>query len=231
MSKKKKKEVKRKISKKKIFIFLIFICFFLFVINLFNTNITNIYISGNTYFKDQEIIDISKLTNYPKSIANLSFNIEKKLEKNKYIKKAKVTKNLLLNKVYIDIKENYPLYYSLDKNKTILYDGYSTDEEMDSIIHLNYIPDNIEKELQKKLKKTTISILNRISEMEYKPNDRYDDRFLLYMNDGNYVYITLDKFSTLNKYLDIIKYIDSNEKGIIKLDSGQYFDDFEKETS
>ena len=47
------------------------------------------------------------------------------------------------------------------------------------------------------------------------------------MNDGNYVYITLDNFLTLNKYLDIIKYFDTEKKGIIKLDSGKYFDAFD----
>ena len=51
------------------------------------------------------------------------------------------------------------------------------------------------------------------------------------MNDGNYVYITLDKLTTINKYLDIIKYIDTDEKGVIKLDSGQYFNEFSKEAS
>ena len=47
------------------------------------------------------------------------------------------------------------------------------------------------------------------------------------MSDGNYVYITLEKFTILNKYLDVIKYIDSSEKGIIRLDSGEYFDKFD----
>ena len=35
------------------------------------------------------------------------------------------------------------------------------------------------------------SILYRISQIEYKPNDIDEERFLLYMIDGNYVYISL----------------------------------------
>ena len=42
------------------------------------------------------------------------------------------------------------------------------------------------------------------------------------MNDGNYVYITLDKFSNINSYVDIIKNFE-NKKGILYLDYGNHF--------
>lgn len=227
MSKKVKTKVKRKFSKKKTFIFLSIICIIVLVIKYLNTNITNIYISGNTYLTDQEIIDISKLSSYPNSISNLSFTIEKRLEKNKYIYKSKVKKNILLNKVYIEVIENYPLFYYTEKNKTILYNGEEADDNLTSIVVTNYVPNEEYNKLITSLKKINTSILNRISEIEYSPNERYNDRFLLLMSDGNYVYITLEKFTILNKYLDVIKYIDSSEKGIIRLDSGEYFDKFD----
>ena len=59
----KKKKAKRKLSKKKIFIFFIIVFIVCFIFKLFNTNITNIYIKGNNYLTDQEIIDIAKLIN------------------------------------------------------------------------------------------------------------------------------------------------------------------------
>ena len=228
MSKNKRKNEKRKFSKKKFIIFLLIICIILFVVKLFNTNITNIYISGNNYYSDQEIIDLSGISNYPKSIKKLSFSIEKKLEKDIFISKAHVTKNLLLNKVYIEVEENYPLFYYLEKNNTILKDGKIVEEYLNVPTVNNILPDEIYDELIDKFKKIDIDILNRMSELNYEPNERYDDRFLILMNDGNYIYITLDKFLTLNKYLSIIKYIDSNENGIIKLDSGKYFDEFDE---
>ena len=43
------------------------------------------------------------------------------------------------------------------------------------------------------------------------------------MNDGNYVYLTLDKFNKIDKYLEIIKSF-NNKKGILYLDSGEYFE-------
>lgn len=228
MAKSTKKDKKRKISIKKIITLIFVLTIALFIYNILTINITNIYISGNNYFKDQEIIDIAKLSNYPNSISNLSFNIEKRLEKNKYIYKSEVSKNIFLNEVYISIEENYPLFYYSIEDKTILYNGDVLDDEFSSITVINSIPNEIFDKLIHKLKNIDISILNRISEIEYKPKDNYNDRFLLLMNDGNYVTITLKNFKTLNKYVDIIKYISPDSKGIIKLDSGKYFDEFDK---
>ena len=224
---KKNKKAKRKLNKKKIIIFIIFIFFIIFVIKLLNTNITNIYISGNKYLIDQEIIDISKLNNYSISIKNLSYKIEKRLQKNKYILSANVKKNFLLNKVYINIKENYPLFYYEEENTTILFDGTKVNDKLINTTIINYINNDILEDLIQKTNEIDINILNRISEIKYEPNDVYNDRFLLFMDDGNYVYIRLNNFNTLNKYLDIVKHIDSNNNGVIKLDSGGYFFEFD----
>ena len=225
MPKKNNIKPKRKISKKKILIFLLIFFIALFIVKLLNNNITNIYISGNNYLTDQEIIDIAKLSNYPNTINNLSFKIEKRLRKNKYINKSKVEKNILLNKVYINLEENYPLFYYSTKNKTILYNGKEVDGSKSLTTVTNSVPDSIYEELINKIKKININILNRISEIEYSPNEVLKERFFLLMNDGNYVYITLDKFNTLNKYLDIIKKFE-DKKGVLYLDSGEYFDVF-----
>ena len=42
------------------------------------------------------------------------------------------------------------------------------------------------------------------------------------MDDGNYVYLTLSKLSSVNNYVSIIKNFES-KKGILFLDSGEYF--------
>lgn len=42
------------------------------------------------------------------------------------------------------------------------------------------------------------------------------------MNDGNYVYLTLTSFKKINNYVDILKNFE-NQKGILYLDSGEYF--------
>ena len=40
---------------------------------------------------------------------------------------------------------------------------------------------------------------------------------------GNQVYLTLNDFNKIDNYLDIIKEFD-NKKGILYLDSGEYFE-------
>lgn len=223
---KKKKNKKRKLNKKRVFTFL-FIIFILVIsiYKIFNTTITNIYISGNNYLTDQEIIDISKLTNYPISIKNSSKKIEKRLEKNINILSSKVKKNLLLNKVYIDIEENYPLFYYESEEKTVLYDGSKVDSRMDVFTLTNSVNIKTYNKLIDKLRKIDIDILNRISEVEYIKENKKIEKFLLLMNDGNYVYVDFKNFLKLNKYLDIIKSF-GDKKGILNLDSGNNFEVF-----
>lgn len=228
MSKKKKKNIKkRKLNKKRLFIFLIvFLLFICLIYKVFNTNITNIYIKGNSFLSDQEIIDISGLKDYPNSIKNMSFNIEKKLDENKFVLSSKVYKKGFLSKVYISVKENYPLFYYQPEVKTILYDGNKVDDKFTTVTVINKIPDTIYDEFLKEIGQVDIDILNRMSEIEYRPNEVDEERFFVLMSDGNYVYLTLNKFLTINKYIDMIKSFD-NKKGILYLDSGEYFDVFD----
>lgn len=228
MAKKKCKKHKKKINKRRILIFLAIVLFIVFFFyKLFTVNISNIYIEGNKYFSDQKIIDIAGLNNYPNSLENLSYLIEDKLEKNKYILSSKVHKNIFLNKVYISIKENYPLFYYKIEDKTVLYNGDKVDDKFISTVVINSIPNTIYDKFLKSMEELNLDILTRISEIEYKPNDVDQERFFLIMNDGNYVYLTLYKFNNMNKYLNIIKTFE-NKKGILYLDSGEYFDVFDE---
>lgn len=226
MTKSKKKGKKRKLNKKRFFIVLIvFLLLVLFICKLFNTNIKNIVIKGNDFLTDQEIIDIAGLKDYPNSINNLSFNIKDKLEKNTYILKAKVTKKNFISKVYIEVKENYPLFFYQVEDKTVLYNGDKVVNKFTIPTVINQIPNTIYDEFLKNMENVDKDILNRMSEIEYAPNDVDEERFFILMNDGNYVYLTLNKFLSINKYVSIIKSFD-NKKGILYLDSGEYFEVF-----
>lgn len=228
MSKNKRnKKKKRKLNKKNFFTFLIILLLIvLLVYYAFNIKIKNIYVSGNYYLTDQQVIDIANITNYPKSLNNLSISIKNRLNNNPFMLDSKVYKTNFLSSIHIKIEENYPLFYYQVKNKTILYNMDETDIKSTSPMVLNQIPDTIYIKFIEKMRKLDLDILNRISEIQYKPNEVDQERFLLFMNDGNYVYLTLYKFTSVNKYIDMIKSFD-NKKGILHLDSGEYFEIFE----
>lgn len=226
MSKSKKKTKKRKLNKKRFYLFvIIFLILTITIYKLFNINIKNIYIKGNEFLTDQEIIDIAKLSDYPNSINNLSYIIEKRLNNNKYILSANVKKKGMLSKIYIKVKENYPLFYYQVENKTVLFNKEMVTDKYTVPTVINQIPNTVYDEFLNKLQKVDKNTLNRMSEIQYSPNEVDEERFFILMNDGNYVYLTLNKFLSINKYLDIIKSF-GNKKGILYLDSGEYFDVF-----
>jgi len=214
---------KRKIRYDRIFVFLfivsIFIGFFVFI---FNIKISNIYIKNNNLLTDQEIIEIAKLSDYPSTLKNLSVQIENNLEKNIYIKDAKVSKKFL-TKVYIEVEENNPIFYYNHTNKTILQDGVSVDKKFNVPTVLNYIVDTYYDDFIREMSKLDKDILSRISEIQFKPTEVDDNRFLLLMNDDNYVYININTFYKLNKYLSIKEGL-PNQKGILYLDYGNNFE-------
>jgi hypothetical protein len=66
------------------------------------------------------------------------------------------------------------------------------------------------------------NIINHISEIKYDPNEVDEGRFLLTMTDGNYVYLSINKFDSINSYITIMKKF-QDKRGILYLDSGEYF--------
>lgn len=223
-NKQQKQIKKRKIKYGRIIIAL---CFLAIIISIFyeilNIPIKNIYIKGNNYLKDQEIIEMSGIENYPSLIRTSSSKIKRKLEKETFIKKANVKKQGTT--ITITIEENRPLYYYATINKTILLDKTEVSDLYSVPNVVNYIPDTIYEKFIKNMKKVDLEVLMRISEIKYDPNEVDEGRFLLTMSDGNYVYLTITKFENINSYIDIIKQKKfENKKGILYLDAGNSFE-------
>ena len=82
---------------------------------------------------------------------------------------------------------------------------------------------SIKESFAKGFSKVDNDTLSKISQIEYSPVAVDQERFLLYMNDGNLVYITLTKIEKLNKYTSIYQEMEG-KKGIIYLDSGDYIE-------
>ena len=217
------KKKRRKLKKKNLFLFFCFVTLILLCLSfMMDIKINNVIVKGNVLYEDYDIIKKAHLEDYPSSLNNLSLKIKKTLEKDPYIKSANVYKTSL-SKVVIEVKENLPLFYYLPTKKIVLMDKSQTDDNYPVPTVINYVPDKIYELLLNKLSNVNYDIIKRISEIKYDPNEVDDERFLFTMNDGNYIYVTLEKMNKINKYLNIIKSF-NNKKGILYLDSGEYFE-------
>ena len=213
---------KRKILYGRIFLalFLLFVMIYLLIL-LIPQKIQTIHVSGNEFLTDQEVIEIAGLEDYPSTFTNYNYKIKKTLEDADYIENASVSKNWFYE-VNIKIEENRPLFFDTTKNKTVLESGNTTDRSFDVPVLINYTPDTIYEKLITKMNDLDTDIIRRISEIKYDPNDVDPNRFLFTMDDGNYVYLTANQLSSLNSYVTIVSQFEG-KKGILYLDSGEYF--------
>ena len=226
------KKIKVKVKVRKIKFLNIILCLLILYItyfiisNIINKKISNIYITGNNIISDKEIISTTNLEDYPSFVLTSSSKIKKLLLKNDYIKEVEVTKKGF-GKIIINIKEKKLLFKEKDTNKLVLEDKTKVDNiySIDEVpILINTVDSSEYDYFIKKISKVDSNILLKISEIEYAKVDVDKQRFLLYMNDGNYVYITLSKIENLNKYEEIYNSLEG-KKGIIYLDSGNYFEE------
>ena len=221
-----------KIKKKKrlklipflLFVLVIAATFFLVDV-LLDTRVENIIIKGNKIVTDQQIIDEAGLRNYPSFYKTTSYNIKKALEKNSFIKEVKV-KRSFYHVITIEVSEYKVLLKKETTGKLVLenMNEVTTDQEIPYTVPrlVNDVPKNKYSKLLKNLLKVKRSVRSNISEFYYDPNEFDKDRFLLYMDDGNSVYLTLTKFRMINYYNDVLPQLDG-KKGILYLDSGNHF--------
>ena len=221
-----------KIKKKKrlklipFLLFVLVIAGIIFLIDiLLDTSIENIVIKGNKIVTDQQIIDEAGLSNYPSFYKTTSYSIKKKIKKNSFIKEVKI-KRSFYHVLTIEVSEHKVLLKKETTGKLVLenMNEVTTDQEIPYTVPrlVNDVPKNKYSELLKNLLKVKNNVRSSISEFYYDPNEFDKDRFLLYMDDGNSVYLTLTKFRMINYYNEVLPQLDG-KKGILYLDSGNHF--------
>ena len=207
-----------------IFVLAIAIVVFVCLIVL-DTKVENIIITGNSVLSDDEIIELAGLTDYPSFYKTLNMTMENNIKNNPIVKSVDIDRKFY-HIIEINIEEYEILYKREDNGKYVLEnkDEITLDSETPYTIArlINEIPSNKINSFIKYYKRIDLSIREKISEIKYDPNDYDEDRFLLYMDDGNSVYMTITKFERLNYYNDVLPQLDG-KKGILYLDSGNHF--------
>ena len=181
------------------------------------------YIIGNTYYTDNQILEKTGLDKYPSFLFTNSINVNRKVKNDKLIKNIKI-KHKFNGMFDVIVTENKILYYDDIKKKSVLINKQMVDYYNENIpVLVNEINDKkVYGKFLTRLDRLDDNIVKNISEIKYEPNDLDKERFLLSMNDGNYVYVTLTKFSNINNYLEISNTL-GDRKGILYLDYGNYF--------
>ena len=183
--------------------------------------IRSIEVTGNEILSDSEIIKTASLDNDPSFFSVISMLVKNKLKENPYIKDAKVSKGFL--SIKIKVKEKKVLYIKKDTGEKVMIDSVSKDEkEVCAPFLTNEVPAKKQFRFIRAMNKLNKSIICQMSEIKYEPNDIDSDRYYVYMNDGNSVYLTLTKFRMINYYNDVLPQLDG-KKGILYLDSGNHF--------
>lgn len=219
----KKTKKKRKLKKIRFLFLLFFIVGISFAfIKLFDVRIYSIKIKGNKILTDQEVIETAKLEDYPSFFETLSYTIKKRLLKNNYIESVKVNKGFL--SINITIKEKKILYIDKETNYKYTYNSKFKDDKSICVPYLiGSVPEGKMKRFIKAMNKINSDMICQMSEIKYDPNDIDEDRYYVYMNDGNSVYLTVNKFDKINKYNTILEKI-GKQNGTLYLDYGDYFE-------
>ena len=219
----KRQKRKRRLKVGRLFLLIFFVAIISFLcIKFINIPIRSIIIKGNNILTDYEIIKESGLEDYPSYFGIFSYNVKNKLKKNKYIKGVKVRKGIL--NITITIEEKKVLYIDSLKNEKVLEDTKIIDDKVLCVPYLiNQVPTDKQEGFIKAMKKIDKDILCLISEIKYDPNEIDKDRYYLYMNDGNSVYLTVNKFEKINKYNSILENV-GKQNGTLYLDYGDYFE-------
>lgn len=216
---------KKKLNIKKILLVFLLLYFLMyFFTGVTTSKIKNIYIYGNTILKDQKIIELANISNYPSFYFTTSNSIKRKLLANPFIKSVKIKKNFN-HQIHIYITENRALFQKKSDSKIVLSNNKELvyDYKLNNIpVLINFVPSEKYKKLVDNMILVKKDIINKMSEVEYNPNDVDKERFLISMNDGNYVYLTLSKFKQINCYEEVVPQLEG-KKGILYLDSGKYF--------
>jgi len=226
-----KRVKKRKLNIKALIILLLIIYIIvMFFYTIFTSPIKNIYIKNTALLKDNEIIEVAGIKNYPSWFKINNKKLEKKIKSLELVESVKVKKTLT-GKLIINIKEAVPLFYNRNTDKVVL----SNNKEVENNKYLgiptliNYVPNDLLTKFINKFSLINSDIINMINEIEYNPDIQKNEttgesividseRFLLRMNDTNIVYVNIINMERLNDYKEIFASI-GDERGVLLLDS------------
>ena len=218
--KKKKLNVKRLILLLLILYLIVMLCY-----AIISMPIKNIYIKNTKLLKDNEIIEVAGIKNYPGIFKISSKKMEDKIRTLDLVSGVKVKKSIW-GKVTITIEEAKPLFYNRTVEKVVLSNKKevsSSSKYLGIPTLVNRVPSDLLETFIKSFCNIETDIIGMINEIEYNPDITGDividsNRFLLRMNDSNIVYVNTLNMKRLNDYKQVMGTI-GDARGTLYLDS------------
>ena len=218
------KKVKKKVKLKFIpllLMFLILVMLFFLFKHISKIKPSLILIRGNELLSDREIINEGNLREFK----YFSFNntSKEKLEKNKIIKKVDIKRKFLFT-IQVTIEEKKVILYEKTSSLYILEDNEKVkiNKNIEVPVLNNKIINTVEKSFINKFSLLNKSVKYRISEIFYQPTEYDSALFLMYMKDGNHVYVNVSNLEKLNHYDKTVESIGYDKKGIFRFDALVY---------
>ena len=201
--------------------FLILVMLFFLFKHISKIKPSLILIRGNELLSDREIINEGNLREFK----YFSFNntSKEKLEKNKIIKKVDIKRKFLFT-IEVNIEEKKVILYEKTSNLYILEDNEKVkiNKNIEVPVLNNKIINTVEKKFVTKFSSLNESVKYRISEVFYQPTEYDSALFLMYMKDGNHVYVNVSNLEKLNHYDKTVASIGYDKKGIFRFDALVY---------
>lgn len=228
---------KKKANRRLIFYLSIFFLLVSLVVYLQSplSNIKTINVTGNKILSKEEIIESSELTTNTNIWAINKEKIAQQVQENAMVATVSVKRSLPWA-IDVAVKE-YALIGFLKEEQSYLpvIEGGKVIKERETKkisgeapLLFNFTEGEYLKKIAIELQELPSSISKLISEVYWQPSDENKNKILLYMNDGYVVSSTLRDFSEkMSVYPSIVSQLDPEDKGIIHIGGGAYFESFD----
>ncbi|MEJ8765642.1 FtsQ-type POTRA domain-containing protein [Oceanobacillus sp. HCA-5259] len=235
------KEARKKKANRRL-VFYMTIFFFLISIIVYLqsplSEVKQVTVHNNSFIPDEEIVEISGLSEKQNIWAIDFAAIEESLENSPIIDKVTVDRKLP-NTVAITVQEK-EIIGILEDEEGIYFPVLESGELLETIEHQSFTGEAplligfTDKEYLAKaaneLNKLPKDILDLISEMYWQPTEDNKNNVLFYMSDGFIVQSSIRDFAEgMTTYPSVVSQLDPEVKGVIHMGVGVYFEAFEAE--
>lgn len=198
------------------------------------SHIKRIEVAGSNVVPNEEIIKLSGLSAGTNIWVINEKDAKEKMKSHPMIESVEI-KRKLPQTVVINVKERNVVGFvkSDSEFNPVLENGMivtasNLKNQGDGPLLNNFDDEQYLVRMAAELSKIPEDIYNLISEVSWEPTEKNKYKILLYMNDGFIVDATIRNFSTkMSAYPSIISQLDPDDKGIVHMGVGTYFEKIE----